>query len=247
VRIIVSMRPALLLTFLATLLVPSPSVYAVDEATPSTTREPESANVAAKDILSLSKIEDGKTLLQLGWKGGNQEDGKKDFSIVTEKGNAFIRSSYILGTEAKYLYKEVDWDTEKYPYLHWKWRARKFPPKADIFDSKRSDAPAQVYILWRFFPRYYVLKYFWGSHERVGRGFKDGNVLTGALFGEVIRSGGPWDVWHSESQNIREAFKKAFGQKPPGNVRGIGVLSDGDDSQGESEADFADFEASKSP
>ncbi len=213
---------------------------------------PRTTSATAKESISLSNFQtptgsQTKTLRQLGWKGGNLDRGQKDFSLVTEKGETFVRSTYILGTEANYLYREVSWDQDKYPFLHWKWRARKFPPKGDIFDSKRLDAPAQVYVLWRFFPRYYVIKYFWGSHEKLGQGFKQGNSLTGALYGEIVRSGGPWNLWHCESRNIKEDFIKAFGQNPPGEARGIGILSDGDDSQGESEADFADFFASKSP
>lgn len=187
----------------------------------------------------------GKTLKDLGWEGGNLEDGKIDHRLVTEDNHRFLRSSYIPGTEAKYLYREVDWDSEKYPFLRWKWRVRKFPKGAKILNPKISDAGAQIYVLWRYFPRYFVLKYFWAADEPADSTFKDGNALMGYLFGTILRSGPPMNEWQTETRNVAEDFQKAFKQKPPGKVRAIAVLSDGDETNTPSEADYTDFEALK--
>jgi hypothetical protein len=213
------------------------------EAPPA--REEASDNVLP--LIHFTKGDTTKTLESLGFKGGNLDDGKHDFFLMTEKGTTYLRSTYILEpkTEAKYLYKEQEWDTRVYPFLRWRWRARQIPPKGKVTDSKVSDAAAQIYIMWRAFPRYYIIKYFWGSNDKVGDVLTQGNVFTGSLWGLVIRTGGPTGVWRTETQNIYEDFKKAFRREPPGNARGLAVLSDGDDSEGESSADYADFDALK--
>ncbi len=205
------------------------------------------AAMAAEDSIDLDQLSTGKSLKALGWQGGNIEDGKIDFVIGKDGDKPFIRSQYIVGTEAKYIYREVDWDAEKQPYLKWEWRVRKIPKGANILEPKVSDAGAQIYVLWRYFPRYFVLKYFWGSSEQTGLTFKDGNAFLGYLFGRILRSGPPLNEWKSEVRNVAEDFEAAFKQKPPGKVRGIAVLSDGDETKSPSEADFANFRASKKP
>lgn len=207
-----------------------------------------SAFAATPDTIDLDQLSTGKSLQVLGWKGGNIEDGKVDFILGKDKDKPFIKSKYIVGTEAKYLYREIEgWDAEKLPYLKWDWRVQKFPQGAKILDPKVSDAGAQIYVLWRFFPRYFVLKYFWAGTEANGLSFKDGNAFLGYLFGRILRSGPPMNEWKSETRNVYADFEEAFKQKPPGNVRGIAVLSDGDETKSASEADFANFRASKKP
>ncbi len=170
------------------------------------------------------------------------DDGHRDHFLVTENGNTFLRSQYIVGTEAKYLRKVIAWDAEVFPWLRWRWRVQKFPPRAKILDSSLSDAPAQVYVLWRHFPIYYVIKYFWSTSEAVGLQLHQSSLFFGQLFGEILRCGGPTGEWHTETRNILEDFRREFHTSPPGDVRGIAVLSDGDETKSESEADYDDFE-----
>lgn len=185
-------------------------------------------------------------LESMGWKGGHLEEGKSDFFLVKEGSDTFIRSTYLPDSEAKYLYKEVeDWDVAKRPWIRWRWRVRKLPEKASLTDSSASDAPAQIYVLWRYFPRYFVLKYFWSTKDPVGTTFSQGNVILGKLFGRVLQMGLPLNEWRTETRNLQEDFDAAFHQKPPGNVRAIAVLSDADETKGKAEADYDDFEILK--
>lgn len=186
------------------------------------------------------------SLTSLGWKGGNLEDGKKDFYLVTEKSNTFLRSDYKEG-EAKYLYKQFDWDSSKLPCLRWRWRVQQFPKGALINDSKKSDAGAQLYVLWRYFPRYYVLKYYWASSDPVDTLLKEGNAFLGFVVGRVLRSGPPLNEWKSEIRNIHEDYLKGFENPPPGNVRGIAFLSDGDETKSPARGDLDDVEAFAGP
>jgi hypothetical protein len=195
-------------------------------------------------VIALEKFEVpvDTPLEKLGWKGGNQKARKPDHFLVSEGGKVFLKSRYILGTEANYLFKEVEWEIGTHPWLRWKWRVQKLPAGAKILEPKASDAPAQVYILWKNYLSHFVIKYFWATSDPVGTVLRQSRLLVGELFGTVLRSGGPVNVWQTEIRNVSEDFKKNFERDAPGNPRGIAVLSDGDETQSESEADYSNFE-----
>ncbi len=161
---------------------------------------------------------------------------------MAEGKKAYLKSKYTVGTEANYLFKEIAWDTQKYPWLQWRWRVEKFPKGAKILDSNLSDAGAQVYMPGQVAAAR-PPKHFWATQDPIGTKLVQGNAIFGRLYGEVIRSGGPTGVWHTEVRNVYEDFKKAFGDPPPAKAQGIAVLSDGDQTNTEAEADFDDFEA----
>src|SRR5688572_3202730 len=72
--------------------------------------------------LTLEKFEGIETVADLEshhWKGGQEKDGKRCHSIQKENGLTFLRESYLVGTEALYVYKEIEWDVNEYPYLTW--------------------------------------------------------------------------------------------------------------------------------
>lgn len=182
-----------------------------------------------------------------GWKGGNLDDDKKDFEVMGEPGQRFVRSTQLDGVEAKYLYKRVDWNVIDLPYLRWRWRVQKFPTDAKVTDKKKSDAGAQVYLVWQVGRRKNVLKYFWGTTDKVGDVLKQESIVFGNLLGTVLRSGPPTNEWVWEERNIVDDYKAAFGGLPPKKVGALAFLSDGDETKSASQADYADFEARKEP
>jgi len=215
----------------------------------STVKPVTTANAEPADNrLTLEKFEgvnNEADLVAHGWKGGQEKDGKFDHSIQKENGTTFLRESYIVGSEALYRYKEVEWDVNVYPYVTWRWRARQFPARAKVLDSKVSDAAAQVYMLWKKGRRSFVIKYFWSAGDQPGDVMKQSSFIFGSLYGLVLRNNTTPIEWVRETRNVREDYRLAFGDYPTTNARGIGVLSDGDETKSASEADFADFEAMK--
>jgi hypothetical protein len=237
------------LRLLLVLLIASAQLTAADSTESELDRELAAAKsaTAQRKWLERFDVKVGENPLKNGWEGGNLEDGKLDFLYIWQLGNTFLRSRWIPGTEANALKKSFDWDTSEFPYLKWKWRVQKFPTGAKILEGKKSDAAAQVYLLWKGFPTYYVIKYFWATDDTVGTLLEQGTPLIGKLRGLVIRSGGKAGQWQNESRNVAEDFRKYFGGDPPGKVRGIAILSDADETKTQSEADYDDFEVSKKP
>lgn len=179
-----------------------------------------------------------------GWEHGNEKDGKSDYFLVREGGNSFLRGSFLSGTEGKVIYRKMSWDSDKFHFLRWRWRVNRFPKGAKILESDKSDAAAQVYVTWRISNRNYALKYFWSESDPVGTGFHHGKWnLFGRYWGEVIRMGGATGLWQTEKRNIHEDFLRVFGKDHPQMTAGIGVLTDGDQTGTNPEADYDDFEA----
>jgi hypothetical protein len=182
------------------------------------------------------------------WTAPTKRDGKQDYAIVAEAGNSFLRGDYIPGTKGHVIYREIKWNSKEMPWLRWRWRVNRFPEGAKISDDGKSDSSAQVYVSWKLGGRSYALKYFWSLTDPVGTSFHRGkwNPL-GRYFGQIIRMGGATGEWNTETRNVVEEFRRAFGKDPPDEAVGIGVLTDGDATKTQPQADYDDFEAFSTP
>ena len=184
----------------------------------------------------------------LTWTSVKEKDGQHDYAIATENGQSFLHANYLQGTDGNVLSKKMHWNTKDLPYLRWKWRVNTFPKGALIMDDDKSDAAAQVYVSWRIGGRAYALKYFWSVSEAVGTSFHAGRWNPiGRYFAQIIRMGGDKKNWVTETRNIVEDYKKAYGKDPPDEAVGLAVLTDGDQTKSESQADYTDFEALSQP
>jgi len=186
------------------------------------------------------------------WSEPTQKEGRKDYFLASEKvgesSNSFLRADYIPSTKGHVIYKKISWSTKDFPYLRWRWRANAFPKDAKILEDSKSDAVAQVYVSWKLGGRTYALKYFWSLSDPVGTSFHRGRWNpVGRYFGQVIRMGGATGEWVTETRNLAEDFKKAYGKAPAEVATGIGVLTDGDATQSDAKADYDDFEALVQP
>jgi hypothetical protein len=61
----------------------------------------------------------------------------------------------------------------------------------------------------------------------------------------ALESGGPTGVWRQEDVDLKAEFRRHFDDGDPrGDVPdfvGVGIMTDGDDTQTDSAADYADF------
>jgi hypothetical protein len=182
------------------------------------------------------------------WTGGNKINAKiADYFVVSDgKKNHVLHSKFIAETDGAMIYRKVEWDTEKFPVLTWRWRVLKFPTGAKVQDEEKSDAAAQIYVAWRNRGRIYGLKYFWTESDPNGTTFISGKYNpVGTYQGIFIRMGGKLGEWQTEKRNVRDDYKKAFGNDAPQMINGIGILTDGDQTKTLPEAEFDDFIAVK--
>jgi hypothetical protein len=133
----------------------------------------------------------------------------------------------------------------RYAIFSWRWRVRRFPAGADEKVEGRMDSAAAVYLTLAQGLFRYVIKYVWSQKYSAGEDWRAENGPFEKMQLVVIR--GPSaeaDAWHEESIDIAADFRRYFGKNDEGGippVAGIGVLSDGDGTRSEVEADYAGF------
>jgi hypothetical protein len=123
------------------------------------------------------------------------------------------------------------------PVLEWTWKVVALPKGADARNAETDDQAAQLYVVWPRFPeavRSQIVGYIWDTTAPVGSIFK--SKKTGTVTYVVVRSG-PAELgkWITERRNVREDFKRIYGEDPddPG---GVSFGIDSDDVKGSAES-----------
>jgi hypothetical protein len=129
--------------------------------------------------------------------------------------------------------------------LRWKWRAETFPVGGNECAKGKEDSVAVVYATWKRALRYYALKYVWSSVGPKGATCDLKRNPFAAQDTVILESGGPTDQWKGEEIDLKADFRRHFTDgKADADVPdfvGLGVMSDGDQTQSDSAADYAGF------
>lgn len=192
---------------------------------------------AGAECVALSDFaKDAPDSFPKGWRV-QRDEARSVYRVVAEDGLHFLRA-LARGT-AGHAAIEREWDLKEYPDLAWRWRPRTFPEGSDERNAGTNDSALGVYV---GFPRAAVavrsLKYVWSRVAPVGTQASASAGFTRML---VLRSGGGQPgKWIEERVHIAEDYRKLFGSDP-GKPRGVGVLTDADDTKSIAEGDYADF------
>jgi len=186
--------------------------------------------------VSLSVHKFDLTVDTCGWRADRSD--ATVFSLDQEHGNYFVKIKTNGGTAA--IGKSFEFDCHATPYLSWRWRAHVLPGGGNENVKKRDDSGASVYV---FFPGILMLKkivkYVWST--TLPRGTRTVSPFNSSLKVVVLRSGGDsLGIWVKESVNVFEDYTKFFGTSPE-KALGVAILSDGDNTNSEAEADYDDF------
>lgn len=124
------------------------------------------------------------------------------------------------------------------PVLEWTWKVTALPKGADARRAATDDEAAQLYVVWPRFPqalRSQIIGYIWDTTAPVGSVFK--SEKSGTVTYIVVRSG-PADLgkWVTERRDVREDFKRIYGEDPPDEPGGISFGIDSDDVKGTAES-----------
>ena len=195
----------------------------------------------AADCMALSDFsKDTPGSFPRGWRA-QKDEAKTVYRVVEEDGTRFLRAT-ARGTAA-HAAIEREWDLKEYPVLAWRWRPRTFPEGSDERNGRTNDSALGVYV---GFPRAAMavrsLKYVWSRVAPVGTRASASAGYTRML---VLRSGPAPKGWVEERVRIPADYQKLFDAEP-GKPRGIGVLTDADDTKGTAEGDYDDFRLCRS-
>jgi hypothetical protein len=168
------------------------------------------------------------------------------YAVLEEGGTSFLRASYVPPLRTVVLYAVVPEEArQKVKQVSWRWRVHTLPKGANDCGPGFPDSAASVFLAFKSGMKLKVVKYVWstlgakGSSCQSTRGwFFDRDTV-------LLEAGGPLDVWKSVEVDPRLAFVKHYGgtlEDVPDFV-GIGLLTDGDQSDSPAQADYADFVA----
>ncbi len=180
------------------------------------------------------------------------ESGPVSYYRVVDDPEPFIRAVYRPPLETATLGFEVPDDLRgRVRRVRWKWRAMTLPQGGDECRDGRGDSAAVVYLTFKRGLKWYSLKYVWSSEGPKGATCDRHNNLFRGQDTIVLESGGPTGVWVTEEVDPGAEFRRHWeGGDPNADVPdmvGIGIMSDGDQTNSVSAADYAGFTLLLSP
>lgn len=176
------------------------------------------------------------------WKA-REQGGKDVYSVQTDGQGVFLHAestgnAYTIG-------HQISIDLEKHPYLNFSWRAIELPEGGNEEIKRTNDGALGVYVVfqgWAVPPR--SIKYVWSTTLPEG-------TLTESPYSErakivVLRTGEDGlGEWHDETVNVLDDYRRLFQADDVPKVRGIGILTDSDNTGSHAAGDYRFFRFSE--
>jgi hypothetical protein len=168
------------------------------------------------------------------------------FQLVDDPVLPFLRAEYRPPLKTVVMgYQVADDDRPRARGLRWMWRATALPRGGDECAKGREDSAGVVYVTWKRGLRWYTIKYVWSAVGAKGATCDRRRNPFVAQDTQILESGGPTGVWKIQELDLRREFRAHFEDgKADADVPdfvGVGVMSDGDQTQSPSGADYAQF------
>lgn len=174
-----------------------------------------------------------------GWETRSFQ-GRTEYKVVDTQHGAAVRATSD-GT-ASGLYRKVDVDLQKTPYLHWSWKVSHSLKGLRERTKAGDDYAARVYVVFPgglAFWRTVALNYVWSGSQAVGTWWR--NAFTDHAAMLAVESGdAKAGQWVSERRNILDDYRKAFGDEAPA-PGAVAIMTDTDNADGSATAWYADI------
>jgi hypothetical protein len=150
------------------------------------------------------------------WKGQHWGSPAYDFTIEEDGGKKVLhmRSKDEGSTISKEIKGKIN--LKETPILEWRWKMVTLPRGGNSCVKATDDQAGQVFVTWPRFPeeiRSRIIGYVWDTTQPAGTVCK--SEKAGMVTYVVVRSSAA-DVgkWFTEQRNVREDFKKIYGEEP---------------------------------
>ena len=217
--------------------------------------------IALPYVKLFSDNEPGDTLPN-GWREWTISRFKKstEYKLVDTDGRTAVKAR--ADNSASGLVHRLDVDPQLYPLLNWQWKVDDLIKTADNTTKHLEDSPVRVVVSFagdidslplddrmffdnaRLFTKqalpYATLMYIW--ENRAPRDKILPNLHTSRIKMIVVDSG--WEnlgSWHKHQRDLAADYKRAYGEAP-GEVIGIALLTDTDNTKSEARAIYGDIE-----
>lgn len=167
--------------------------------------------------------------------------GNTDYEVVRLDGVDAVRADAD-GT-ASALYRRIEIDLERTPYLRWRWRVGGTYGDIDETGKSGDDYPARVYVVRRgglAFWRTRALNYVWSSAQPAGSRWPNAYAGDSVQMLAVNSGDAKAGEWVSQVRDVRADWRAAFGEEI-GSLDGVAIMTDADDTGGSVTAWYADI------
>lgn len=155
-------------------------------------------------------------------------NGQTEYTVIDLVGEKVLmaRSS---GTASALIFHEK-YSLSDYPILSWRWKVENILDKGDAHTKNGDDYAVRIFVIFPhwFFPMTRSINYIWANKLPQGSIFPNIHVPSAVML--AVQSG-PENIgrWMSESRNVREDYRRIFGEEPPA-VGAIAIMTDTDDT-----------------
>ncbi|MGH7165641.1 MAG: DUF3047 domain-containing protein [Nitrospiraceae bacterium] len=159
------------------------------------------------------------------------------------------------------LTREIRINSKEYPIVEWRWKVSNIYKNGDVSRKEGDDYPARLYITFEYdagkvgffkkaqyeaarmlygqYPPGGAINYIWES--KAPKGTMVPNSYTDQVMMFVVESGAErLNQWVSESRNLYDDYKKAFGQEPPV-ISGVAIMTDTDNTKESATSYYGDI------
>jgi hypothetical protein len=167
---------------------------------------------------------------------------------IKEDGEDWIRARYRPPLETVTLGMEMPESLRQHvKKLRWRWRVRAFPKHGNECQDGHGDSAANVFVTFKRGLRYYLLKYSWSTEGLKGVVCDQRRNPLMVRDTIILESGGALNTWKDEEIDTRGEFVRHFGgtREDVPELVGIGLMTDGDQTNSPSEADYGGFSVTR--
>lgn len=159
--------------------------------------------------------------------------GQTRYRIVELEGEPVLEAHAEAG--ASTLYRELDIDPVRTPYLHWRWRVQQtFGTDIDERDTGGDDYAARLSLVrsggWRPW-RTRVLTYVWSSAQPVDEPWPNPYAPDHVKMWAVNSGDDQAGIWVSHVRDLRADWRAAFGEDI-GALHGVALMTDANETGG---------------
>lgn len=181
------------------------------------------------------------------------------YSLVEDHGTVVLKA--VSQASASGLTRAVSIDPKRYPIVEWRWKVENVLKNGNVLEKDGDDYPARLYITFEYdsskagfferaqyetarllygeYPPLGAINYIWEARTPVDTIVP--NPYTDRAMMIVIQSGeAKVGQWVTESRNVYEDYRKAFGEDPP-LISGVAVMTDTDNTGESAVAYFGDI------
>jgi len=167
--------------------------------------------------------------------------------VLDDPEGPMLRARYRPGVDTAVLGLEIpEALRSKVKRVHWRWRVIIFPVHGNECAPGKGDSAASVFVTFKRGLKYYILKYSWSTDGPKGAVCDKRRNPFLVRDTVILESDGPTNSWIDEAINPRTEFVRHFGgsEADVPDLVGLGVMTDGDQTNSPAQADYADFSVS---